>query len=176
MAQLTLQSSDDVHHINDTLNPQPEASTSTTTDIEVRQVSEAPVMLNEVIDTIVTVAKSKQKKRKRTREKPDGDVANDDDEDELKVNSGKKIAKATPAEVVAFDYASAPNFLDTSTDDQSVRKKGKQPKGQSIYPACSAFPCLIMRAGRKAFDFGSFPAPPRAMNEVKGANKAHTFK
>lgn len=96
-----------------------------------QNLPEVTVVKDEVIDHIVTVGKTKQKKRKRTKQKADGDDAGEVEEDE--VAQGKKAAKAaSAADITPFDYANAPNFLDTRLEEQSGAKaKRRQPKGES---------------------------------------------
>ncbi|KAI5121065.1 hypothetical protein M0805_008580 [Coniferiporia weirii] len=128
----------------------------------------------EVTDSIVVVGQARQKKRKRSKQQVDAGSDDAEGGEEGGNESKKAKGKSKPTvdvdsnvglempEIEPFDYASAPNFLDGPVmDSSSVRKpartKAKNSKG-------------------RAFEYGNFPAPPRAFNEVKGANKSHTFR
>ena len=86
--------------------------------------SAAIIAKDEVIDSIVTVSRPRHK-RKRANKKVDGEGTEDDDDDEN--SQGKKAAKvASTADITPFDYASAPNPLDSQS---GTTTKAKQPKG-----------------------------------------------
>ncbi|KAJ3823275.1 ribonuclease H-like domain-containing protein [Lentinula raphanica] len=96
-------------------------------------------------DTIVIVGQVRQKKRKRVKTVP---------------NPGDGSPKEDGSSAISFDFASAPNILDTAppTEQTAVpRKKAKQTKARGTF-------------------YGDFPAPPKAYSEVKSGNKSHTFK
>lgn len=93
------------------------------------QLQQPRAIESEAADTIITVANSKQKKRKRVRRKPDGLEIEALAEEEGKLK-GKKAAKVEiPSEITPFDYASAPNLLDTPVSNQQSNHKQRVMKG-----------------------------------------------
>ncbi|KAL5482663.1 RRP6 [Sanghuangporus weigelae] len=113
-------------------------------------------------DTIISVGRTLERKRKRSRLEESTIIANKDVKKvKSEVTDVNGVVEAVEPKPEEFDYSSAPNFLDEPIMDQSIilkPQKGKTSKGRS------------------GFEYGSFPAPPRAYNAVKGANVSHTFR
>lgn len=132
LVQLALEANGVTRHA-EASTAQASAITAAVKETHVVEAPETPpaasVVKDEVIDSIVTVARSKQKKSKRTKQTLDDDEAAEVEADEKA--QGKRAAKiVSPADIAPFDYADAPNILDTRLDEQRGPKtKGKQPKG-----------------------------------------------
>ncbi|TDL23207.1 hypothetical protein BD410DRAFT_173443 [Rickenella mellea] len=114
-------------------------------------------------DTVVVVGQARQKKRKRVKQ-PTGDQSNEStpgpNTEATVKKKAKTIAQDEPSaeELEPFDYASAPNILDDQSGSRATDvKKSRQRKGGN-------------------FDYGDFPAPPRAHSELKGGNRSQTFR
>ncbi|EJC98038.1 uncharacterized protein FOMMEDRAFT_149467 [Fomitiporia mediterranea MF3/22] len=118
----------------------------------------------EASDTILTTGRTRERKGKRSRNPTtadEQDKANQVKKARVQMTSVNGDNEAIETKPDEFDYASAPNLLDEHIKDQPVLLKPQ--KGNTS-------------KGRRAFEYGNFPAPPRAYNEVKGANMSHTFK
>ncbi|KAH8114700.1 ribonuclease H-like domain-containing protein [Phellopilus nigrolimitatus] len=117
-------------------------------------------VMEEKEDSIVVVGKARQKKRKRSKQ----DTETEGVEGETKKAKGQSEMGLSPeaSEAEPFDYASAPNFLDEPLRDKAATLKNAKMK--------------VKNSKVRAFEYGNFPAPPRAYNEVKGGNKSQTFR
>ncbi|KLO08654.1 hypothetical protein SCHPADRAFT_599955 [Schizopora paradoxa] len=110
-------------------------------------LSQRKPVAEEVPDTIVVVGQV-GKKRKRVKNLSGESDPNKRPKDELQ------------DDLEPFDYDSAANLLDGPSTDQRGKKaevKPREKKGPNL-------------------PYGSFPAPPRAYNEVKAGNQSHTFR
>ncbi|KAL5524580.1 RRP6 [Sanghuangporus sanghuang] len=113
-------------------------------------------------DAIISVGRTRDRKRKRSSLAESTIIANKDVKKvKGEVTDVNGIIRAVEPKPEEFDYGSAPNFLDEPIMDQSII--GKPQKGKTS-------------KGRVGFEYGSFPAPPRTYNAVKGANVSHTFR
>ena len=145
--------------------------------IPASQRQSASISTNHEVDGIVVVGQ-RQKKRKRTKTAATDESA----------SSTKKAKSSEPSPEVednsqkdgeSFDFASEPNFLDNvpvpANSAKSNKAKGKAKKGMVL---CSSFGSnsRTYRLLVRAVEFGDFPAPPRAVSEVKSGNKSHTFR
>ncbi|EIN12508.1 hypothetical protein PUNSTDRAFT_97267 [Punctularia strigosozonata HHB-11173 SS5] len=113
-----------------------------------------PVVREVVDDAIVVVGQRQQKKRKRNKEKKDG---------KAEVAPGKADAGGVPDDGVVeeFDYATASNILDEDGGaPEPVGRPKKKPKAK----------------GAAGYQYGDFPAPPRAHRDVKSGNQSHTYR
>lgn len=125
-------------------------------------------------DDAIVVVGQRQRKRKRGSKHPKASQPSSDaPSDELLTNTAPMPA-ANPGSqeivekmaVKPFDYSGMPNMLDEgyaalqAEGQASGSRKKKQRKGK----------------GEAPIQYGEFPAPPRAQNEVRSGNKARTFK
>lgn len=137
----------------------------------------------EVEDSIVMVGQQKQKKRKRVKQATDGQTEGGTGEaaaSDLSREKGKGKSKAgrESEAIVPFDFASAPNMLDTpesAATPKPLQKRAKKGELQYSSVLFISHANKMLGTGR-TLEYGNFPAPPRAFSEVKGGNKSHTFR
>ncbi|KZT28826.1 hypothetical protein NEOLEDRAFT_1057691 [Neolentinus lepideus HHB14362 ss-1] len=103
-------------------------------------------------DTIVLVGQARQRKRKRS--------------DKPKAAKEKSKSSVDAEEVVEpFDYSTVSNILDDAPDVEDApagkKKRRQREKAKGQLPV---------------YQYGNFPAPPRAHREVKSGNQSLTFK
>ncbi|KAF8133915.1 ribonuclease H-like domain-containing protein [Boletus edulis] len=120
-------------------------------------------------DTIVFVGAGGTRQRKRKRDQARATASMSQSKSEAHLGDAE-ISISTDdhdQEVKEFDYSSVPNLLDDESTHGDTRgmheedgRKKKQRHGK----------------GLGAFQYGNFRAPPRDQREVRGGNKAHTFR
>lgn len=123
-----------------------------------------------VDDSIVVVGQARQKKRKRG----------------AKGSKGKEITEDTgnaeQEDIEPFDYSSVSNILDEGfepeQEEPSYRKK-KQRHVKGTYRnnlTCYYYEVTLVQAGAAAYQYGNFPAPPKAHSQLKSGNQSRTFR
>ena len=143
-----------------------------------------------VDDSIVVVGQMKQKKRKRAKPTPstsqEADLSRPVDDDPH-ADGGQTGARKhhlvdTP-EQEPFDFSSVPNILDEisiTEEGAKPRKKKKQKRqeGECYWMTCVSFfvHCHSLVVSGGVFEYGDFPAPPRAHRETKSGNQSYTFR
>lgn len=116
-------------------------------------------------DDAIVVVGQRQKKRKRTRSTKPSRAPSDAPSDNQPAES---VEDAVKEEIVPFDYANEPNVLDAGYAATQVEEAARGPGGKRKKQK--------KEKGAAPIAYGDFPAPPRAQNEVRGGNKARTFR